>query len=173
MGVGLRFCNRMMNQVQTKKEPYADLLAHVNVAVVILLISLLVGTFLQWRYYIREGANRTETACVKALGFEWKYGRRNYENGRVIFQFKDGAIAKANESWISIKPASGHLEKSRLENEWLQNSCFQIWFEKGKAADARIEQIKLPFMSLGGLGQWCLLVLALLLAARAYLKAKS
>jgi hypothetical protein len=162
----------MMSQIQVNKNQYAGLIDHVNVALVILFIGLLIGTFLQWRYYMREGANRTEMACVKAIGFDWKYGRRNYEYGRVTFQFANGMTAKAHESWISIKPASGHLEKSRLEKEWLQSSCFRIWFEKGKEADARIEQIKPPFMSLGGSGQWCLLALALLLAVRGYVRAK-
>jgi hypothetical protein len=162
-----------MSRVDLKRERYAGLLDHVNVAVVVVFLGLLVGAFLQGRYYMREGASRTETACVKAVGIEWKYGRRNYEIEHVIFQFKDGTITKANDYWISLKPAIGNLEKSRLEKEWLQISCFQIWFAKNKEADARIQQVKPPFMSFGGLGQWSFLTFAVLLVARMYLKVKS
>lgn len=172
MGERLRFCDRMMNQATKGKELYASLLDHINVALTILFIGLLIGTFLQLRYYIREGMGRTETACVKAMGFEWKIENRNIKRGRVIFQFQDGSTVKANDSWIFVEPGRGSLEKDRLEQAWLQTRCFQIWFEKGKEADARIESIKPPFMSLGGLGQWSLLAFCALLLMRHYLKAK-
>jgi hypothetical protein len=162
-----------MSSVDFKGERYAGFQDHVNVALVVVFLGLLVVAFLQGRYYMREGASLTETACVKAVGIEWKYGRRKYEIGHVIFQFKNGIITKANNYWMSIKPASGNLEKSRLEKEWLQISCFQIWFAKNNDADARIQQVKPPFMSLGGLGQWSLLAFAVLLAKRMYLKVKS
>ena len=148
----------------------SGLLDHINVALVVLSAGLLVGCFFQQRYYLREGIVRSESACVKAIGIDWKYGRSNAQNGHIRFQLNGGESFRANEAWITLKAARSAEEKNAAEKVWLESGCFQIWFEKNKEVDARIEDIKPPLMTWGGVGQWLLCVLVLLFAIRKYLK---